>query len=780
MSSVATAIVGLAVVAGVLGYCRFARAHGRLREVESQRQTMVKQHELLLHHAGQGIYGLDAKGCLTFVNPAAESMLGYRAGELIGRSMHPLMHHTRRDGTRHPDVLCPISQTLRDGEIRRIEDDVFWHADGSPLDVEYVVAPLIDDGAITGAVVLFSDVGERRQAIEELARWRKLIEHAGWGIAVCRPENGQMELVNPAFARLHGHEPDALRGTSIVDMLAPESKPALEETIKRIEAEGHVRFESLHQRKDGEVFPALVDLTAAPDSSGGGQYWIVNVLDISEHKSQEEKLRRSEATLRMVLERLPVGVWLANADGAVTYGNREGRRIWGGTNSADGSAADWPDAWRAQAGPSEWGLERAFKERCEVVEEILDIKHPEGGSKTILNSVFPMLGSTGRLDGAIIVNQDVTTAREADRALREREASLAQAQAQAHLGSWKLHMQDGKLEWSDECYRIFGIALGAPVDQARMLGCVHPDDRGSVDRQWQSALAGASFDVQHRIVCGGLTRWVRERAQIEFDADGAPRFALGTVQDISEIKLKEEDLLRSRQLLRDLAAHHELIREQERTRIAREIHDELGQYLTALRMDTAMIMMRFSDLDPELQRHAEGMKGTIDRTIMVVRDIAASLRPGALNMGLVSAAEWLLNGFEQRTGVLCRLDAPTEDMGLNDAQTTAVFRILQESLTNIARHAHASEIGVSFEQSGDIFRMRICDDGVGFDLGAVEDKRTFGLLGIRERALMFGGRAEIESRPGAGTTLNVSLPLEQREPVEAGMDDSEEKRRKRG
>jgi signal transduction histidine kinase len=154
------------------------------------------------------------------------------------------------------------------------------------------------------------------------------------------------------------------------------------------------------------------------------------------------------------------------------------------------------------------------------------------------------------------------------------------------------------------------------------------------------------------------------------------------------------------------------------------------------------------------------MKDTIDQTIVVVRDIASSLRPGALNMGLVSAAEWLLAGFEERTGVKCRLDAPAEELGLDDTRVTAVFRILQESLTNVARHANAGSLCVSIERDDGTFRMHIVDDGVGFDAALVREKRTFGLLGIRERAMMFGGKVSIDSRPGGGTSVNLTIPLQ--------------------
>jgi signal transduction histidine kinase len=212
-------------------------------------------------------------------------------------------------------------------------------------------------------------------------------------------------------------------------------------------------------------------------------------------------------------------------------------------------------------------------------------------------------------------------------------------------------------------------------------------------------------------------------------------------------------------MIRDLAAHHEKIREEERSRIAREIHDEFGQYLTALRMDTAMLKIRYGAGNPELKHHLDDMKQTIDATIGVVRNLAAALRPGALDMGLVSAAEWLLAGFEERTGIAYRLNAPREELVLDNERATAAFRILQEALTNITRYAHASEVEVTIERVENNLAMVVRDDGVGFDTLEVRGRKTFGLLGIRERALMFGGDSKIDSKPGGGTILRILIPL---------------------
>lgn len=228
----------------------------------------------------------------------------------------------------------------------------------------------------------------------------------------------------------------------------------------------------------------------------------------------------------------------------------------------------------------------------------------------------------------------------------------------------------------------------------------------------------------------------------------------------ARVSKRTEELLRSRQMIRDLAAHSEKIREEERTRIAREIHDEFGQYLTALRMDTAMLNIRYGADNPELKHQLANMKQTIDTTINVVRNLAAALRPGALDMGLVSAAEWLLAGFEERTGTRFQLHTPQQDLSLDNERATAAFRILQEALTNITRYAQASEVDVVIELIDHSLVMVVRDDGIGFDPAEVRGRKTFGLLGIRERALMLGGESRIESEPGAGTILHIRIPLQ--------------------
>lgn len=626
----------LLALAGTLLLCRYIRPLARrFRASQAVLGEALRRNELILQYAGDGIYGLDCQGRMTFVNAAAERMLGYTRDDMGADLGYHLIPHGKCAGCSLPIEDCSIMESSRDGRTHQCSDAVFRRRDGRLLDVEYVSAPIVEAGQVTGTVVVFRDSTARKENEAVLARWQYVFAHSGWGVVVYNVERGQIELVNPAFARMHGYGEDEVAGLRVVEFFAEECRGDLDYHVCLVHEQGHHVWESWHVRKDGSRFPVQIDSTAVKDEAGKVLYRIVNV-------------------------------------------------------------------------------------------------------------------------------QDITARRQAEDVLRESEAHLACAQAQGKLGSWRLDIAKGTLEWSAECYRIFGLPQGAPLNYPLFLDCVHPDDRAYVDRAWRAAMAGDPYDIQHRIVVDGEVKWVRERAELEFAPDWAPLRGIGTAQDVTELKRHEDALLRSRQNLRELAAHHEKVREAERTRIAREIHDEFGQFLTALRMDAAMLKIRFGADNPELERHADAMKNTIDTTIGVVRNLASSLRPGALDLGLVSAAEWLLSGFEERTRIRCRLHAPQE-LALDEERGTAAFRILQESLTNITRYAGAAEVNVRIELVAGVLEMDIRDDGVGFDHAEVQSRKTFGLMGMRERALQFGGESRIHTQPGAGTAVHIRIPCPQEE-----------------
>lgn len=219
----------------------------------------------------------------------------------------------------------------------------------------------------------------------------------------------------------------------------------------------------------------------------------------------------------------------------------------------------------------------------------------------------------------------------------------------------------------------------------------------------------------------------------------------------------QASLQESQGRLQELAGFLQTVREEERAGIARELHDELGQALTALRIDLGWLKGRCVSLGPPVVERAEGAYSLVERTIDALRRISEGLRPGMLDvLGLAAAIEHHVSQFRERTGVACTLTMNREEFDIERPLATAIFRVVQETLTNVARHASATCVGVDIDDGADEIRVRVGDDGVGFpDTGG---KKTFGLLGMQERVKMLGGRILIASQPGQGAQIDAYFP----------------------
>jgi len=303
-------------------------------------------------------------------------------------------------------------------------------------------------------------------------------------------------------------------------------------------------------------------------------------------------------------------------------------------------------------------------------------------------------------------------------------------------------------------------AVGSPLDTfipERFRG-VH----GSHVREYGSADSAARRMGASRIVTGMR----RNGEEFPIDAsisqlkDGDSRYYTVILRDVSERMKAHEAVRRSKEELRELSSTSHIAREQEKNRIARELHDELGQALTMLQMDVAWCKAKAPTGEPEFATRLDRMEALLKSTVAATRRIAADLRPLLLDdLGIVPAVEWLAENFTQRTGVPCRLTIEDPDLELDGVRATAVFRIVQESLTNIAKHAGAADAEVSIVQEDDRLVIRVSDDGKGF---ATQDPRkpaSFGLVGLRERAALLRGEATITSGLGEGTTIEVRLPF---------------------
>jgi signal transduction histidine kinase len=228
--------------------------------------------------------------------------------------------------------------------------------------------------------------------------------------------------------------------------------------------------------------------------------------------------------------------------------------------------------------------------------------------------------------------------------------------------------------------------------------------------------------------------------------------------------LRQQQAAQNRQLRQEIVAREqdmrskrEEAREGERKHIARELHDELGQHLSAIRLELSFVRLRWGADNPELREKVQSVQKSIDGVIYLVRDLVARLRPTVLDLGIAPALEWLVCEFRTSSQVRCDLQIDEQAADLNPWQTSAVFRLAQESLTNIGRHAHARNAQVSLQRQSVDYVLTVCDDGLGFDPTKIGIK-SFGIQGMRERAQLLDGRLDLHTQPGGGTNIVVTFP----------------------
>jgi len=475
---------------------------------------------------------------------------------------------------------------------------------------------------------------------------------------------------------------------------------------------------------------------------------------------REEALRLSQ----FAIDQSTVGILWVNWDSHVRYANHAAERMLGYGEGAllERPLSDfepnlnmdrWLELWRgARAGEGGVGQFETHCQRADL-------------------SVLPVELSLSFLrfrdaEYLVVYIADVTERHRALAALRESEARLKGIAGNVPGLVFRLERDpaEGDLEFPYISEGSEALVGYAPAEiqhpQMGLRNLVHPEDRSDYHRVQDLALASnQDWSWQGRILTRqGEQRWADIKASTRRLADGRVVWD-GIVWDITQGKRAELALARSQEQLRELSAHLESVREEEKARIAREVHDELGQMLTVLKLEVSMCELAFAELDPGLNERLSSMKRLIAQLFQLVRDVATALRPPILDAGIASAIEWQARRFEARTQIPCLVQVPDNLPALSDAKATGLFRILQEALTNVMRHAQAHSVEIELVREAGQLRMTVSDDGTGFCRDQTRPT-SFGLVGVRERVLMLGGSMTLDSEPGEGTSLSVAIPLE--------------------
>lgn len=313
---------------------------------------------------------------------------------------------------------------------------------------------------------------------------------------------------------------------------------------------------------------------------------------------------------------------------------------------------------------------------------------------------------------------------------------------------------------SEGCTALLGLSC-AELHRApeRFLALILPDDRKSYLETMQASRAryeGWNWEGRIWIEAWNDVKWIGLRATPQ-RLDGDMQWD-GIMTNITASKQAQEETRHSRARLAELTAHIEQVKEQERTRIAREIHDDLGGNMTAIKMALAMLAARLPP-DPALGEKADYLDSLVDRTIEAIHRISLDLRPSTLDLGIVAALEWQAREFEKQLGIACVLRSTEKEIALDQDRASALFRIFQETLTNIAKHAHATRVTVTLRRQRQHLTLSICDNGRGITPEDRLKPHSFGLRGMSERALALGGTLDLSAAPGGGTMVAVKIRL---------------------
>ena len=721
---------------------------------EAIRRELEAQFRSLAESSSDIICRYDRACRLVYANSGLTALMRRPQQDLLGQT--PNEHH--------PDLrLAPyqvlLQQTIDTGIPSEIELKLPDTGNGPRYHHIRIFPERTLYGETTGALALGRDVTERKLAEDRLhaseQAFRAVVEHSPDYIA--RYDMSFRRIyANPALRSLT--KDDVVGKTpaetgAFVDPVhymgrlrtVVETCQEVTEQVRLRDATGRIRWGHIR---------------IVPEFSPSGE--VASVLAISR---DVDDLKRSEQLFRTLAENFPDMIGRFDAQGRYLYVNPAVTKTFGiaqeaivgkvlGTLDIDGSA-ELIASIRA-------GLERAFAEG--VSNESEARCYSEFGARVFELRHIPEHDSEGRVVSVLGVARDITWLRAMETALRDSERAFRTLAENA---------PDPIIRYDRECRRIYvnpEFERVCGLDAATLLGrkagkVLHApaaisrrfrDKLRTVMRTGIAAKFELNWDSPTKPQCWSI------QIVPEYDAHGQVQSGLTIWRDISDRKEVEQRLRESYDILRELTSRRETAREEERKRIARELHDELGQQLTALRMGASTLRIRFGPDNPELTDQVQKLLELADQTMQVVRDAVSSLRPGALDAGIAAALEWLTAEFSRGTEIGYSLSVPDETLPLAEERAIALFRIVQESLTNVARHARARHVSVTLERAGNDCLLQVRDDGCGFDPVATR-KRSFGLAGMKERMLMLGGKIDIVSAPGKGTTIKVELPIGQDE-----------------
>ena len=506
-------------------------------------------------------------------------------------------------------------------------------------------------------------------------------------------------------------------------------------------------------------------------AEGGGAHYRTAITDITERKRAAEALRESEAKSRWLIEHMPAVLWTVDRHGSPRYVSANVMGVLGYTEQdvRSGGARFWLANIHPHDRPRvEAAYARLFGSGEAAGAATYDIEYRRNTKDGNWVWVLDKGMSIAEQDGICYATGmfwDTSRRKRMQEQLRESEERFRQLAENINEVFYLTDVEGDRIFYVSPAFdRMWGFSAEKLYREPRAWQeLVHAADRARVRRAFKARRPGNPYDMELRITRpDGAVRWIRARGFPICDASGRAYRMAGIAEDITARREAAEALQSSHQRMRELALHLQSVREEEGKRIAREIHDELGALLLTIKIDLDACRKRQTAAStPDLGATMQELTDRIDTAIAAVRRIATDLRPSVLDhVGVLAAVEWQAQDMERRTGIKCDVvaDSGKEELDLDPERATAIFRIVQEALTNVVRHSEATQVHIALREGAGGVEVQIRDNGRGFDTARPPDRERWGLVGMAERAGAFGGKLNITSAMPQGTAITVNIP----------------------
>jgi PAS domain S-box-containing protein len=730
----------------------------RIRSEEALHER-EDQIQAIFNNAPDAVVVVDSDARVKRWNPESEKLFGWRKEEAIGKTLNEIIVPPRYSQS-HIKGMQIFRDTGQSKILGKTVDLKAVKKDQTEIDVSVRISPFI-----TAQQLLFvgfiRDITERKRledklrsfneelstkVLEKTSELKEIFERVTDGF-IALDRNFCYTYMNKKAGKLARRDPDTIIGKNVWEEFpAAINSSTFEAFNKAMKEQKYVTNTDYYKPYDlwyeSSVFPSPNGLS-------------IFMRDITEQKKSEKEISKVKALADNLIDSLPGVFYFFDLQGRFIRWNKQLEDV---TGYSAGEMATMHPADFFEA-----------KEKNYVVARIQGI-FQKGINDTDANLItkdgrkIPYFFKTVMIEyegGPCLLGNgiDITERKKAETELRASEQKYKLLFESNPLPMWMLTLPD---------YRFIDVNSVALLQygytKEEFLKLSPMDFRPPKDLKKLKALTSTEFRGVHH---AGIWRHKKKDGTIiyvdivthDINHKGQMR-RLVLANNITERHAAEEKLKESYEAIRTLTGYLQNVREQERLNISREIHDELGQLLTVLKMDVSWLNKKIGGENSMVKEKLSEILNLVDTTVRSIRRIASELRPTLLDdLGLYAAMEWHLEEFERRSGIRRELVIPENELALSDSLKIGIFRIFQESLTNVARHSEAKNVNVSLLQKDNQLILTIRDNGIGFEEGPMATKKTLGLLGMKERSMMMGGVYNITSARGAGTTVTVIIPL---------------------